>query len=137
LTFINAHCIAVPDDDTCTGGNAPDVAPIDRLAQQPDAVAPPDPDPANRPRWIRPAADTANRAGGISHANPAHRAGGIRSTTNAANKSRGISSANPAHRAGGIRSSSHDTTSCLALSAASSCTNCSTTSGAIWARSTR
>jgi hypothetical protein len=84
--------------------------PIDRLAQQPDAVAASDTDPADWARRVRSAADTADGAGGISTANPANRPRWIRSTANAANRARRISTANPADRAGGIRSYStyHD-----------------------------
>ena len=93
----------------------PDVAPIDRLAQQSDAVAAADPDPADRPRRIRPAAYAADRARGITSTDPANRARWIRSTANPADRAGGITSANPADRAGGIRSSSHDATSYFML----------------------
>ena len=89
--------------------------PIDRLAQQPNAVAAADPDAADRPRRIRPTAHAADRARGIANANSADRARGIRPTANATDWSWGISSANATNRSGGVRSSSHDATSYFVL----------------------
>ncbi len=108
-----------------------------RLPQQPDAVAAPDAHPTNRPRRIRSPTNPADRAWGIRPAaNATNRAGRIRPAANATNRARGISTANSTHRAGGIRSYStyHDAHSSQKMvrkgcySAASACTNCSTTS---------
>ena len=103
------------------------------LAQQPDAVAASDADPADRARGIRSTADTtdtadatrssdtadtadATRSSDTTDTADATRSSGTTDAANTANRARGIRArANPADRSGGIRSSSHDATSYFVL----------------------
>jgi len=85
------------------------------LAQQPDAVAASDADPADRARGIRSTADTTDTAD-ATRSSDTTRSSGTTDAANTANRARGIRArANPANRSGGIRSSSHDATSYFVL----------------------